>query len=253
MEHQEPSRYRPYYNPTPATYVSARPSYIQETDLPSSTYDLIENTPVPTKEALLGLLNLYTIEYIGVLLAQPFENAKILLQCQNIPKGLLPNVKRDRDQTASDDNDDDEDPDYFTDTATPITAERRATDRTGYVLQHEPDESTRPPWQIAPSLPTSLNNIMSTIYSAEGATGVWKGANITFIYNILKESLEGWLSGTMSVLIGIPDPALMLETGDPASIAVTLASVGLTAILLAPIDIARTKYVRLAASHILTI
>lgn len=239
MEQTGSSPYRPYYNPVPRPQLSVAPEILDSsavtTDLP---YDFIDTTGMPSREVLTAILRAQLTEYIGISIAQPFENAKILLQCQLIPKGLTP-TKHDEIE----EDEDEEDPDYFSEEGVRHQPERRTTDRKGYIVQNEGDEPTRPSWQMAPKVPPTLGSVMDAVWSSEGFVGSFKATNLSFLYSFLREIIEGQFSGIFSVLLGIPDPVLAIETGDVSSLLVNIASAGLTAILLAPLDIARTKII----------
>lgn len=240
MNSTGPSQYRPYYNPTPTSYLSGRTQVIEGPASTDFSYDFIDSQGFPTREAVIAVLQSQLTEYIGICIAQPFENAKILLQCQSIPKGLAPHDSED----LPEDEDDEEDPDYFAeDSTSQLPAERRITDRKGYIVQNDADDSTRPPWQMTPKVPPTLGNVLDATWTSEGPRGSFKATNLSFCYNFLREVLEGQISGFLSVFVGIPDPILALDAGDTKSLVVSLVSVGLTALILAPLDIARTKII----------
>ena len=187
------------------------------------------------------------LQYIGLAIAQPFENAKILLQCQYIPSQLT-NAPTD---TAADveEEEEDEEPDYFSESQNHVQAERRATDRSGYILQNDGDPPTVPPWQIAPKMPPALRTVLEAVWKSEGWGGSFKATNITFCYSLLREILEGQITGVASVLLGLPDPSLELDATDAAPLMITLLASAVSALLLAPLDIARTKIILTPASE----
>ncbi|CCG83140.1 Mitochondrial fusion and transport protein Ugo1 [Taphrina deformans PYCC 5710] len=233
-----PSVHRPYYTPKPTSYLSGRIEPLDGQNSSDLPYDFIDNPSLPSREAVSAFAQAQIIEYIGICIAQPFENAKILLQCQLIPKGL-PRHAAD----AEVEDDEEADPDYFSEETSHAPTERRTTDRLGYIPQNEGDEPTRPPWQIAPKYPPTLGKVMDAVWTTEGLLGSLKSTNLSFMYHILQEILEGQFSGILSALFSIPDPILALESSDTSSLAVTVVSAGLAAILLAPLDIARTKII----------
>ena len=81
---------------------------------------------------------------------------------------------------------------------------------------------------------------------------MWKGSNTTFVYSILVQTLEKWSRGLFSALLNVPDPDLAagLEMsaeliGSPypwASLCVAIAAAVATGLILAPLDLIRTKY-----------
>lgn len=238
MEQVGPSKFRPYYNPAPASYLTGRTEIVEGPGSSDLAYDFIDSEGLPRREALIAILKAQVIEYIGICIAQPFENAKILLQCQLIPKGLASQTSE-----VEEEEEEEEDPDYFSDQPSHSSAERRTTDRNGYIHQNEADDTTRPPWQIAPKVPPTLGSVMDAVWASEGVAGTFKATNLSFCYSFLKEILEGQLSGLLSVFVGIPDPSFVLDSNDSVSLTVNLLAVGITALILAPLDIARTKII----------
>lgn len=241
MESENRLKFRPYYTPSPPSYLTGRTEIIEGPALTDSTYDLIDGTGLPTKEAILDIIKSQVLEYIGIAIARPFENAKILLQCQLIPIGLDPQ------QSASsvEDEEEEEEPEYFSEQQQPShhLAERRTTDSEGYIHQNEADEATRPPWQIPPKVPPTMSSVLDAIWSTEGIGGSFKATNLSFCYNFLSQIIEGQITGLLGVFMGLPDPTITLDNGDSMSLVVNVAAAGITALFLAPLDIARTKII----------
>lgn len=83
---------------------------------------------------------------------------------------------------------------------------------------------------------------------------MWKGTNATFIYSVLLKTVESWTRSLLSVLLNVPDPGLLAGSGvggldivdSPyplASLGVAVAAAGIAGVLLAPLDIVRTKLI----------
>lgn len=85
---------------------------------------------------------------------------------------------------------------------------------------------------------------------------MWKGTNCTFIYNFLLKTTEGWFRSLISALLNIPDPGLVgaagsgiggldvLESPSPlTSLGVAVSATAIAAILLAPLDLVRTRLI----------
>ncbi len=83
---------------------------------------------------------------------------------------------------------------------------------------------------------------------------MWKGANTTFIYSVLLKTIESWTRSLLSVLLNVPDPGTLAGSGvggldivdSPyplASLGVAVAAAGVAGVLLAPLDIIRTKLI----------
>lgn len=95
--------------------------------------------------------------------------------------------------------------------------------------------------------------VISQEWTKEGGWGVWKASNTTFVYSLLLQSLEKWSRGLWSALLNVPDTGL--NTGIEmsadfanlpypwASLGVAIAAAATAGIILAPLDIIRTKYV----------
>lgn len=83
-------------------------------------------------------------------------------------------------------------------------------------------------------------------WSKEGAWGVWKATNVTFIYGIVHKTLESWLRSMISAVLNIPDPGLATAdvVGSPnpwTSLGVAVAAAATAGLILAPMDLVRTK------------
>ena len=97
--------------------------------------------------------------------------------------------------------------------------------------------------------------MISQEWTKEGGWGVWKGSNTTFVYGVLLQTLEKWSRSFLSALLNVPDPDLttglemsaeLLGTTYPwASLGVAIAAAVATGLILAPLDLIRTKYVHL--------
>lgn len=87
--------------------------------------------------------------------------------------------------------------------------------------------------------------VISQEWSKEGAWGVWKASNATFVYGFLLQTLEKWSRGLISALLNVPDPeisaGLIGSTYPWASLAVAVAAAASAGIILAPLDLIRTK------------
>jgi mitochondrial fusion and transport protein UGO1 len=87
----------------------------------------------------------------------------------------------------------------------------------------------------------------------EGAWGVWKGSNATFVYSVLFKAVETWSRSLIAAVVNVPDPGMIADLGvnvdvadSPypwASLGVAVAAAVMAGILLAPLDIVRTKSV----------
>jgi mitochondrial fusion and transport protein UGO1 len=208
-------------------------------------------------------------KYTSVLMAQPFEVAKTILQVRlqddvgalgamaSTPRPKLTSPRSSTyDQYADSDSDPDE-PAYFTSnvpsTPTPGHVRHRAR-RTPSTSTDSPSQSSGPslkPHQISLRRPDSVIDVISQLWQKEGAWGVWKGSNATFIYTVLQSLLENWSRSLLSAVFNVPDVGLsedidrLVGIAAPypwASLFVAAAAAVATGLVLAPLDLVRTRY-----------
>jgi fusion and transport protein UGO1 len=225
---------------------SSKPSFgSQARDMLSDLdYDSYFPGASPTvAEHAKKLLDQALWNYTSVLLAQPFEVAKTLLQVHEargqVPPGLRVNGDEWRgsesgrpssfasgkyaEYPSDEDESDDDAPGYFTSTAPSShaahrspSASRSRSPRKRQRNMHSRSRSvtpTRPP-QAAPrrldlKRPDSLLEVIAQLWQKESAWGVWKGTNCTFIYNFLLKTTESWFRSALSALLNVPDPGLV--------------------------------------------
>jgi fusion and transport protein UGO1 len=90
--------------------------------------------------------------------------------------------------------------------------------------------------------------VISQEWTKEGAWGVWKASNATFIYSVLHKTLENWAKGLLSALVNLPDAGLtgqaaeLIDAQYPwTSLGVTVGAAVMAGLVLAPLDLVRTK------------
>ena len=93
--------------------------------------------------------------------------------------------------------------------------------------------------------------VISQEWSKEGAWGVWKGTNATFVYSLLVKTVENWSRGLIAALVNVPDPGVLnglgvsadvIDTSYPwASLGVAVAAAVVTGLVLSPLDLVRTQ------------
>lgn len=297
-----PNPLRPYYIPpsiglppdTPQNYSTATTTYSSRTPKPSfgsSARDILSDLDydayLPDDSPTLAahakrLFDQALWNYTSVLLAQPFEVAKLILQVHNAagqtPPGLLTNgeeksrpssfISGKFEDYPSDESDDDS-PGYFTSTAprphSQYSSNPRSPERSPEARRqrHAPSRSeTSTPTQAPPPATRrlelrkadSLFEVISQLWQKESAWGVWKGTNATFIYNFLLKTTESWTRSMLSALLNVPDPMGMSAGGlggldiidSPSpflSLAVAVAASAIAAFTLAPLDLVRTRLV----------
>ena len=72
-----------------------------------------------------------------------------------------------------------------------------------------------------------------------------EGSNSAFVYSMLFESIETWLSSLLAATFALPDPTLfdMLDSPTPGlSLAAALTATAITSLILAPLDLYRITY-----------
>ncbi|KAJ4293458.1 hypothetical protein N0V90_008741 [Kalmusia sp. IMI 367209] len=299
-----PNPLRPYYIPPsiglppeqPQNSSSPAPSYSSRTPKPSFgsqardilsdlDYDSYFPDSSPTvAEHAKKLLDQALWNYTSVLLAQPFEVAKTLLQVHQAqgqgPPGLRLNGDELRSRPNSfasgkfedypSDESDEDSPGYFTSTAPQVLspAYERGGSRSRSPQKRRRHAASRSrdstPTQAPPLAPRKLElrkadallEVIAQLWQKESAWGVWKGTNVTFVYNFLLKTTESWTRSMLSALLNVPDPGLMgtgasgiggldiIDSPSPLmSLGVAVAATAIAATLLAPLDLIRTRLI----------
>lgn len=89
-------------------------------------------------------------------------------------------------------------------------------------------------------------DIIGALQAQDGLKGLWRGVNTSFILDAMQVTLEAWLSGFFSSISGVPDPHFLDISHSPtpgASLATAVTASVVTAVLLAPLSIIRTRLV----------
>lgn len=209
-------------------------------------------------------------KYTSVFLAQPFEAAKLILQVRSqddvgamgaiVPAVVAsPVVSRQSSYKAggfADLSDSDEDePSYFTSTIphTPSpmrTRRRRSTTPPPATPKAAASRPDLPPHMLNIRRPDSITEVMGQLWQKEGAWGVCKGTNVSFVYKVLYSLLENWSRSLLSALFDVPDMGLktdmdrLVDLASPypwASLCVAAAAAVVTGLILSPLDLIRTR------------
>lgn len=94
--------------------------------------------------------------------------------------------------------------------------------------------------------------MIAQLWQKEGAWGVWKGSNATFLYSVLQSLLENWSRSLLSALFNVPDLGVkqdmdrLVDIASPypwASLCVAASAAVVTGLILSPLDLVRTRYV----------
>ena len=181
-------------------------------------------------------------------------------------------------QMFSEDDSDTDPPSYFTSSAPlPHTPTRRSRTRRrhgspepdGVPRVHKPQPPPSKPHRSPHTLDLrssdSVLAVLSSHWSAEGSWGIWKGTNCTYIHSILLSTITSFFRSFFSAFMALPDPGLsftaitsfpypggldILSSPSPmTSLAVAVSAAGLAGVILAPLDIARTKLILTPSTH----
>lgn len=99
--------------------------------------------------------------------------------------------------------------------------------------------------------------VMSQLWSTSGPTSPWKATNATFIYSLLMPTLNTFIRSLLSAIVGLPEEDIassmtadILTAASPfATLVLSFISSSLSAMLLSPIDTARTYLILTPATH----
>ncbi|PHH81235.1 hypothetical protein CDD82_1212 [Ophiocordyceps australis] len=206
-------------------------------------------------------------KYTSVLMAQPFEVAKTILQARNQDADAVldsrsePRASSRPSNLPYDDQDSDSEDDlaYFTSNVphTPTPSYRDRTHNDYYA--HSPSTPSpvskkiaTPQHQLALRRPDSILETIGQLWQKDGVWGVWKGSNATFLYNVLQSLLENWSRSFLSAIFNVPDLGVkedmdrLIDIASPypwASVFVAGAAAVATGILLSPLDLVRTRLI----------
>ncbi|KAK3498807.1 mitochondrial carrier domain-containing protein [Neurospora hispaniola] len=222
-------------------------------------------------------------KYMSVFMAQPFEVAKTIMQvrAQDDLGGLEAlAVEQAKQKTATNqkirmydedtpspydsDSDQDEMASFFT-AKVPHRPASPSQSRSGRPRSPSPGASTTrtpskqvPEHQLTLRTPNSVLEVIAQLWQKEGAWGVWKGTNATFIYSVLQSLLENWSRSLLSALFNVPDLGVrgdldrLVDIASPypwASLFVAGAAAAITGLILSPLDLVRTRLVLTSVSR----
>jgi fusion and transport protein UGO1 len=283
-----PNPLRPYYRPPsiglpPADVNATSASAGSSSSLGSSArhvfddldYSSFLNDGDSSSVADMGrkVLDQALWKYTSVLLAQPFDVAKTILQVRLATQLDAESTLRRRTSARfavdqyppSDDESDPDEPSYFTPTKPTRAAEDRSRSRRPRTPPSRDSREQSPaPHVLQLRRPDSVMEALSQLWQQAGAAAMWKATNATFIYNVLLKAVEGWTRNLLSALFDLPDPSSLasvpaevvagamggLDLADSpsplASLGIAVAASAIAGLLLAPLDLVRTRYVVLS-------
>ena len=285
-----PNPLRPYYIPPkighePGVHI-ATPSAGKNASTGSSFAfpDLDYSDYVPEGSASFAgsvkkLLDGAVWKYTSVLMAQPFEVAKLILQVHVAQDDELDLVRPKqsarssyREEYVEDENSSDDEPNYFTSSA-PFEEEPRYSPARGRRGRPPRDDSIgsgrgsrRPeqsPYRLNIKNPHSLLDALSSLSANSGPFALWRATNSTFIYGILSRTLESFIRSFLAASFGVADPDVLIPSASGAipdssilaaaspmvTVLIATASSAITSLFLAPIDAARTRLILTPSSN----
>jgi len=280
---QSPNPLRPYYIPpsigkstdaaSNATTGLSKPSPTSSFAFPDIDYsEYISEASPSVIGSVKSVVDQALWKYASVLLAQPFEVAKLILQVRvaqdeddvKEEKNSYSGEESGRAAFGHEDSSDDE-PNYFTSTtpfdqqfpsvSSPLRGRRGRPSRAD-----SPTPPRRPqhsPSRLELKNPHSLLDALSALSSSGGALSMWRATNSTVVYNVLSRTLETFFRSFLAAIFGIaendifvpassgsiPDPSILASTSPTATVLITTAAAALSALVLAPIDAARTRLI----------
>lgn len=216
----------------------------------------------------------------------------------NTNSGLTPSVEQSsyfqvEDEGEEEDDSDSDSPSYFTSAAPRVMSPQypgspahsfpsQPSRQSSYQRQRRPPSRSHSTTPTPGSMPHSLSKdykldlkrsdavleVIAQLWQKEAAWGVWKGTNMTFVYNILLRTIEAWIRSLLAALMNLPEAATIsmgaggaslaasagggignasgldvLDSSNPlASLGVAVAAAGITGLLLSPLDILRTRF-----------
>lgn len=263
-------------NTTGAHYASKARDMFADID-----YKEYISEPSPSAvQTLKELLDESLWKYMSVLMAQPFEVSRTILQVRGVdgapaPPIELPEVKRPTvpslpNEWAADTDSEGEEANYFTSSIpeTPTPSQRGGSYRQKTSPTLEPQDvpsgttaaqdATTSAGRLAISKPDSILEVLAQLWQKEGTWGIWKASNATFVYSALQSLLENWSRSLLCALFNVPDigvkddVARLVDIASPypwASFFIAAGAAVATGLILAPLDLVRTRLILTSVSR----
>jgi fusion and transport protein UGO1 len=211
-------------------------------------------------------------KYTSVLMAQPFEVAKTLLQVRNQDENAAYETTPVEPETPKrrvspqrspmydfrDSDSEGEEPAYFTSNAPPTPTPSEPRSIGGRRAMSPVKKPILPEHYLTLRRPDSILEVIGQLWGKEGAWGVWKGSNATFLYTVLQSLLENWGRSFLSAIFNVPDMGVredidrMIDIASPypwASLFVAAAAAVATGLALSPLDLVRTRLIVTPSSN----
>ena len=227
-------------------------------------------------QSIRDLIDELSWKYTTILMSQPFEVAKTILQVRvqddlgaasSTPatpatsRGRRSGFQRSLYGDMPDSDQEDDEPAYFTSSVQSVstslhprngdleTADGFDKPTTGSPRQKK-NIITIMPHQLDIRKPDSIMEVISQLWTKEGAWGVWKGSNATFLLNLLQSLMENWMRSLLSAVFNVPDLGVkddldrLVDIASPypwASLFVATGAAVATGLILSPLDLVRTR------------
>lgn len=273
-------------NATAAASKAASGSTFSFPDLDYSDY-LSDATP-SLNVSVKSILDQALWKYTSVVLAQPFEVAKLILQTRiaqedDDERQKRPSRKVEHEEEGVsahnydnyenyENSSDDDEPNYFSSSApyedsfsdrSPTRGRRGRPSRDRTQPQRQDTNRVSPDGHLELKNPHSLLEALSALSSSSGALAMWRATNSTFVYNVLTRTLETFFRSFLAAVFGvaesdilvpvasgsIPDSSILSSTAPAATVLIATAAAAMSALVLAPIDAARTRLILTPSSH----
>ncbi|KXL47923.1 hypothetical protein M433DRAFT_142183 [Acidomyces richmondensis BFW] len=272
---RDPNPLRPYH--IPASISSPTSPIISSSSSSAAAHDILPDLDTTEVWAQARtILDALLYRYTSVLLAQPFDVAKTILQVWSPPsdfqeedKGLGLNRRRNRvgyreyedseDEDEEVDDNDDDIPDYFTATSSK-TSPSSATKR----LRHNPSRSRSPhksrrtkniqnvprPYLPLPNHPSSLTLVIRTLHSHSGPLALWRGTTPAFLYTTCTHLTTSFLRSFLASLLNLPPPEIDSDADALFStLALTALTTAISTLIWAPLDAVRVRLILARSSQ----
>ncbi|KAL8414418.1 hypothetical protein RB594_005597 [Gaeumannomyces avenae] len=263
-------------NATGAHYASKARDMFADID-----YKEYVSEPSPSAvRALKELLDESLWKYMSVLMAQPFEVSRTILQVRSqygvepppieLPETKRPTVPSLPNEWAADTDSENEETNYFTSNIpdTPTPSQRGGSYRQKASPTLDPQDAaartpaaqgnTAGPGQLQINKPDSVLEVLAQLWQKEGTWGIWKASNATFVYSALQSLLENWSRSLLCALFNVPDLGVkddvtrLVDIASPypwASFFIAAGAAVATGLILAPLDLVRTRLILTSVSR----
>lgn len=205
-----------------------------------------------TSEALGALVRKVIRAYFKVIVNQPFDAVRLLLEVGSFNIGNL-KIKSPKPKAKVKsylDLENSESAEFFFTDGDSSRTHDRISDAEEQDEEEEEAEEEEEKVAINENhiQPLSFHtvDVMLAILSKEGFISLWKATNITYIHQGLTLTLESWFTGFLSPFLEIPDPYYIDINYSPEPLTslwlILFASIT-TGLVLAPLDLIRTKLI----------